>query len=237
MVVLILSSDFAALRQTHSRSSPHFHSYGSFSIDVSGSCTKSQWPVYANSLLSGEPFNIHPPTKLILGIKLIENLCSFELPPSSLWLPITLVYALCWCSTSHLSPCTQNPVQHQMHFLTQQLDHPVPLLMPSRFEAHYEEPELCCMHTSLEIQWCSIPSVPLPPRTCCFSPRCCPLLPLMLVLASCPTWESNSRLFQRGRGTELNAKNVHAISVRDAVFVPHITWPCLYSIWRGRQGD
>lgn len=71
MVVLILSTN-CSCETDPQQIQPHFYSYGSLSIDVSGSCTKSQWPVYANSLPSAEPSNPHPLTKLVLATKLIE---------------------------------------------------------------------------------------------------------------------------------------------------------------------
>lgn len=53
MLVLVLSTDSAALRQSHSRSSPHFHSYGSFSIDAevelnpSDLCVQTLFPLWS----------------------------------------------------------------------------------------------------------------------------------------------------------------------------------------------
>lgn len=126
---------------------------------------------------------------------------------------------VCWFFTSSFSPFTQNPAQHQMCFLAQ--EDPVNLQGPSRPEVHSKEPELCCVHTSHDIQpWLTL-SVPLPPRTSCSSLQCCPQIPLKLVLVKPHRGEQQAEVLalQRHRAERQN----HPAPARKATFVPHIT--------------
>lgn len=210
------------LRQTHSRSSSQFHSYGSFSSDVSGSCIKSQWPVHANSLPSAEPSNIDSPTRLILGTKLIE-----------IFAPLSCHLQASVAHHSGVSADASVPASAPAHKSLPSIECTSSLsswsilyhCSPSRSEVRFKECDLCCTHTSLEIQRYSVLPDLLPARTQCFSLHCCPL----------PPW-NHTPCGRATAGWFGTGKKVCAVPVRKAVVVPHIAWPRSYSTQRGRRG-
>lgn len=111
MLALVLSIDSLALRQSHSRSSSHFHSYGSFvEVELNSSDLRAQTPFPLWNLLTF----IHP-KKINSRHKTKINFCSSEMPASRFCLPVTQVHVLVLhfqlqplhpkpCSVSNVSP-------------------------------------------------------------------------------------------------------------------------------------